>query len=256
MPFVRGAHLRSHAARPYTFANSPVNGLLYVRGTIGGLPAIHSQALPVTSRAAHLSSSVGSEGVDGAKSRVCSGRTWPNACATSQTSAPGSECILKVWGSVCVPDAVRPCAGGSATVPEGEVSVRLYDGAIGPTYLAQAQAQASLSAAQQLAFSADLAPAEAGRHSGHVRVSGSIPLRAPLPAPAGQQRVASSILRDSHAVQQVMGPAVCSSSEATPLDGALQVRATCTPMAVQGCMHADPLCSIMCVNVRAASDSA
>ncbi len=35
MPFVRGAHLRSHAARPYTFSNSPVNGLLYVRGTIG-----------------------------------------------------------------------------------------------------------------------------------------------------------------------------------------------------------------------------
>ena len=37
MPFVRGAHLRSHAARPYTFSNSPVNGLLYVRGTIGRL---------------------------------------------------------------------------------------------------------------------------------------------------------------------------------------------------------------------------
>ncbi len=56
-------------------------------------------------------------------------------------------------------------AGGSAAVPEGDVVVRLYDGAIGPTYLAQAQAQASLDAAQQLSFSADLAPAEAGRHS-------------------------------------------------------------------------------------------
>ena len=72
-------------------------------------------------------------------------------------------------------------------MPEGEVVVRLYDGAVGPTYLAQAQAQASLNAAQQLAFSADLAPAEAGRHSGHVRVSGSIPLRPPLPSPAGEQ---------------------------------------------------------------------
>lgn len=40
MPFVRGAHLRSHATRPYTFSNSPVNGLLYVRGTIGRLPAL------------------------------------------------------------------------------------------------------------------------------------------------------------------------------------------------------------------------
>ena len=66
--------------------------------------------------------------------------------------------------------------------------VRLYDGAVGPTYLAQAQASASLNAAQQLAFSADLAPAEAGRHSGHVRVSGSIPLRPPLLAPAGTHR--------------------------------------------------------------------
>ena len=63
--------------------------------------------------------------------------------------------------------------------------VRLYDGAIGPTYLAQAQAQASLDAAQQLSFSADLAPAEAGRHSGHVRVSGNLPLR-PSPALPGQ----------------------------------------------------------------------
>lgn len=86
--------------------------------------------------------------------------------------------------------AVRPkagacCAGGSAAVPEGEVVVRLYDGAVGPTYLAQAQAQASLNAAQQLAFSADLAPAEAGRHSGHMRVSGSIPLR---PSAAGKRR--------------------------------------------------------------------
>jgi hypothetical protein len=70
-------------------------------------------------------------------------------------------------------------------VPEGEVVVRLYDGAIGPTYLAHSQAQASLNAAQQLSFSADLAPAEAGRHSGHVRVSGSIPLRPSQIAPSG-----------------------------------------------------------------------
>jgi hypothetical protein len=40
VPFVRGAHLRSHAARPYTFSNSPVNGLLYVRGTIGKPPTM------------------------------------------------------------------------------------------------------------------------------------------------------------------------------------------------------------------------
>ena len=45
MPFVRGAHLRSHAARPYTFSNSPVNGLLYVRGTIGRPPNLRACCL-------------------------------------------------------------------------------------------------------------------------------------------------------------------------------------------------------------------
>ena len=73
--------------------------------------------------------------------------------------------------------------------------VRLYDGAVGPTYLAQAQAQASLNAAQQLAFSADLAPAEAGRHSGHVRVSGSVPLRPPLAGTAGESFAGGSKLK-------------------------------------------------------------
>ena len=53
----------------------------------------------------------------------------------------------------------------------------LYEGAVGPTVLASAQAEARLDASQQLSFSADLAPAEAGRHSGHVRVRGSLPLR-------------------------------------------------------------------------------
>ena len=91
----------------------------------------------------------------------------------------GSECTLKVLGPVCVSDAVRPCAGGSAAVPEGEVSVRLYDGAIGPTYLAQAQAQASLSAAQQLAFSADLA----GNHSVGYRRSAASRILHPAPFP-------------------------------------------------------------------------
>ena len=74
--------------------------------------------------------------------------------------------------------------------------VRLYDGAVGPTYLAQAQASASLNAAQQLTFSADLAPAEAERHSGHVRVSGSIPLRPPLLAPAGTHKQMRNITKE------------------------------------------------------------
>ncbi len=37
VPFLRGGHLRSSMHRSYSvgLANSPVNGLLYVRGTIG-----------------------------------------------------------------------------------------------------------------------------------------------------------------------------------------------------------------------------
>ncbi len=46
----------------------------------------------------------------------------------------------------------RGCAGGRGARCACTMAL------IGPTYLAQAQAQASLSAAQQLAFSADLAP--------------------------------------------------------------------------------------------------
>ena len=75
--------------------------------------------------------------------------------------------------------------GGSATVPEGELVVRLFDGAIGPTQLAQAQATASLDAAQRLSFSMDFAPAEP-RSGGFARVTGSLPLR---PAPTSTMLV-------------------------------------------------------------------
>ena len=53
--------------------------------------------------------------------------------------------------------------------------MRLFDGAIGPTQLAQAQANASLNAAQRLKFSMDLSPVEA-RAGGFARVTGSVPL--------------------------------------------------------------------------------
>ncbi len=41
VPFLRGGHLRSSMHRSYSvgLANSPVNGLLYVRGTIGAFAA-------------------------------------------------------------------------------------------------------------------------------------------------------------------------------------------------------------------------
>lgn len=53
--------------------------------------------------------------------------------------------------------------------------VRLYDGAIGPTQLAQAQANVSLDASQRLSFGMDFAPAEP-RSGGLAKVKGSLPL--------------------------------------------------------------------------------
>lgn len=72
------------------------------------------------------------------------------------------------------PGSVLP-AGGSATAPEGEILVRLFEGAVGPTRLSQATATARLDKQQRLAFDCHLEPAQA-RQTGHVKLSGSLPL--------------------------------------------------------------------------------
>ncbi|KAL4547159.1 hypothetical protein Ndes2526B_g07937 [Nannochloris sp. 'desiccata'] len=66
--------------------------------------------------------------------------------------------------------------GGSKEAPSGEIAVRLFDAAVGPTRLAQAQASARLSEKMQLSFNVDVVPVEGHRKSGHIRASGSIPL--------------------------------------------------------------------------------
>ena len=53
--------------------------------------------------------------------------------------------------------------------------MRLFEGAIGPTRLAQATATACLDSQQRLAFDCHLEPAQA-RQTGHVKLSGSLPL--------------------------------------------------------------------------------
>ena len=60
-------------------------------------------------------------------------------------------------------------------MPEGEILVRLFEGAVGPTRLAQATATARLDSQQRLAFDCHLEPAQA-RQTGHVKLSGSLPL--------------------------------------------------------------------------------
>lgn len=72
---------------------------------------------------------------------------------------------------------VRGTLGGCAEEPQGEVSVRLYDGAIGTTRLKTADARAAIDAAQKLDFAVELAPVDLrGTTSGHVRVAGVVPL--------------------------------------------------------------------------------
>lgn len=82
--------------------------------------------------------------------------------------------------------------GGSRDQPAGEVAVRLYDAAVGPTRLAQAQASARLSESQQLTFNVDIVPAEGHRQSGHVKVVGVVPLSALDPAAAAGGAAAGS----------------------------------------------------------------
>jgi hypothetical protein len=63
---------------------------------------------------------------------------------------------------------------GSASAPEGKVSVRLLDGAVGRTRLAVAEGAAALTANQRVTFDVQVAPAAS---EGHVKVTGSAPLR-------------------------------------------------------------------------------
>jgi hypothetical protein len=66
--------------------------------------------------------------------------------------------------------------GGSQHSPTGEIAVRLYDAAVGPTRLSQAQASARVMENGQLSFTVDVVPVEGHRKSGHIRASGTIPL--------------------------------------------------------------------------------
>ena len=80
---------------------------------------------------------------------------------------------------------VQASIGGSAAAPTGDVLVRLYDGALGATRLATAEASATLGADGRLDFAGAVVPAPPGAGGGgvagggHVRAAGSIPLLAP-----------------------------------------------------------------------------
>lgn len=71
---------------------------------------------------------------------------------------------------------VSAIAGGSATMPEGNIKMELHQGQMGITYLSEAIAEATLDDQQRLAFKCHLVPSAGGRPSGHVFMSGSVPV--------------------------------------------------------------------------------
>lgn len=73
---------------------------------------------------------------------------------------------------------LRGSIGGTPERPQGDVSLRLYDGALGSTRLASAQASMAVDERQVLTFGLDAAPAES-RQAGQVQVSGVVPLAPP-----------------------------------------------------------------------------
>lgn len=74
---------------------------------------------------------------------------------------------------------LRGNIGGTPDKPQGDLSLRLYEGALGPTRLASAQASMAVDERQVLTFDLDAAPAES-RQPGHVQASGVVPLGGPV----------------------------------------------------------------------------
>jgi hypothetical protein len=79
---------------------------------------------------------------------------------------------------------VHGSIGGSAAAPEGEITVKLLDGALGPTRLAEATAHVELDEAQLLDFHLHMRPADA---PGHLKVDP--PATPTLPIKRGKKKI-------------------------------------------------------------------
>lgn len=74
------------------------------------------------------------------------------------------------------------------------MELRLYEGTVGPTRLAQASATARLDSQQRLAFDCHLEPIAHARQTGHVKLSGSLPLTmSSTPVEVGRHSLASGM---------------------------------------------------------------
>jgi hypothetical protein len=193
---VRGSLLNDHQDATVLLTDFPVASL---RPLFHSVPALRHAAPAATGAApAPLTSPLPLGLLASAVGRATQGMA-PGAAAAA--AAAGADAGSPINGLLYVSGTV----GGSKAAPTGEVAVRLYDAAVGPTRLAQAQASARLADNMQLSFSVDVVPAEGHRHSGHIRAAGSVPLLAAGGEPAA-------------------GAAAAAAAEAGPLDVRLSVR--------------------------------
>ena len=91
-------------------------------------------------------------------------------------------CIWFDWGqmlAICCTGSpvkgllyVRGSVGGSVGSPEGVLSIRLYDGAVGPTRLSNAEAYLKVDERQQVTLKLEAVPSEM---RGFLKVDGSLP---------------------------------------------------------------------------------
>jgi hypothetical protein len=157
-----------------SFANSPVNGLLYMTGSLGALP-VHRPSRPAPAacamqlhdQACHIAKAVGKLSSCACIMAAVLLRAVIEKSKNQQVNKPivlGKQCNNSDFDT-----------GGSAAEPEGKVVVQLCDGAIGTTRLATANARAAIDASQRLDFAVELEPA-AARNAGHLKVAGVVPL--------------------------------------------------------------------------------
>lgn len=82
---------------------------------------------------------------------------------------------------------------GSKNSPSGDIMMRVYDAAVGPTRLAKAQASAKLSAGTELGFDIDVIPLDGQRSSGCITASGTLPLSTVLDKDKNLQKYTDEI---------------------------------------------------------------
>ena len=119
-----------------------------------------------------------------------------NAAAQEQDKYAGFA-DSPVNGKLFVHGSVR----GSALQPQCNVAVKLLNGAVGPTRLAEAAAHVEVDAKQQLGFHLQMQPLDA---PGHLKVVGSVPLGPSAPAsaaPPGSEGSSSSSSGSDAAVE-------------------------------------------------------